>query len=43
MLVEGIVLIIGVDCLLDMMCIVVNIMGDCMVVCIIVKFEGELD
>lgn len=42
-MVEGIVFIIGVDRLLDMICIVVNIIGDCMVLCIVVKSEGVLD
>lgn len=26
-----------------MICIVVNVIGDCMVICVVVKFEGEFD
>lgn len=33
----------GVDCLLDMICIVVNIIGDVCVFCIVVKFENVFD
>lgn len=43
LLLEGIVLIMGVDCLLDMICIVVNIIGDVCVFCIVVKFENVFD
>jgi Na+/H+-dicarboxylate symporter len=41
--VEGIALIIGVDRLLDMTRTAVNVIGDCMVACIVGKSEGELD
>ena len=41
--VEGIVLIIGVDRLLDMMRTACNVTGDCAVTCIIAKGEGALD
>ncbi|MBT0587217.1 dicarboxylate/amino acid:cation symporter [Alteromonas oceanisediminis] len=41
--VEGIVLIIGVDRLLDMTRTVVNITGDCTVACIVAHSEKELD
>ncbi|MGF1613643.1 MAG: dicarboxylate/amino acid:cation symporter [Gammaproteobacteria bacterium] len=41
--VEGIALIIGVDRLLDMLRTAVNVMGDCMVTCLIAKSEGALD
>ena len=40
---EGVALILGVDRLLDMMRTAVNITGDCVVTCIVAKYEGELD
>jgi Na+/H+-dicarboxylate symporter len=41
--VEGIMLIIGVDRLLDMMRTAVNVTGDGMVATIVAKGEGQLD
>jgi Na+/H+-dicarboxylate symporter len=41
--VEGIGLIIGVDRLLDMSRTAVNIVGDCVVTCVVAKQEGHLD
>ncbi len=41
--VEGIMLIIGVDRLLDMMRTAVNVTGDSMVACLVANSEGRLD
>lgn len=41
--VEGIALIMGVDRLLDMTRTGVNVIGDCMVSCVVAKSEGQLD
>ena len=41
--VEGIGLIIGVDRLLDMLRTALNVSGDCMISCVIAKWEGSLD
>jgi Na+/H+-dicarboxylate symporter len=41
--VEGIAIIMGVDRLLDMIRTAVNITGDCVVTCIVAKYEGEMD
>ena len=41
--VEGIMLIIGVDRLLDMMRTAVNVAGDAMVACVVARSEGQLD
>ena len=41
--VEGIMLIIGVDRLLDMMRTAVNVTGDAMVATVVARSEGRLD
>lgn len=41
--VEGIALIIGVDRILDMTRTAVNVVGDCMVSCVVAKSENEID
>lgn len=42
-LVEGFVFIVGIDCILDMVCIVVNVVGNSFVVVVMSCFEGEFD
>ena len=41
--VEGIIIIMGVDRLLDMTRTAVNVTGDCMVTCVVAKSENEFD
>ncbi len=41
--VEGIALIIGIERLVDMLRTAVNVMGDCVVTCIVARSEGALD
>lgn len=40
---EGMVFIVGIDCIFDMMCIIVNVVGNVLVVIVMLKFEGEFD
>lgn len=37
---EGLVFIVGIDCILDMVCIVVNVVGNFLVVVVMFKWEG---
>lgn len=42
-LVEGLVFIVGVDRIMDMVCMVVNLVGNILVVIVMFKFEGKFD
>lgn len=42
-LLEGLVFIVGVDCIFDMVCIVLNVVGNVLVVLVIVKWEYKFD
>lgn len=39
--VEGLVFIVGIDCIFDMVRIVVNVLGNFLVVVVILKWEGK--
>lgn len=40
LLLEGLVFIVGVDCIMDMGCMVFNVVGNVLVFLVIVKWEG---
>lgn len=40
---EGMVFIVGIDCILDMFCIFVNVVGNVLVVIVMFKWEGGFD